>query len=104
MFSYQQFLNGRNGSLLAKPDWLRELNMTYDQWLLILSKIDYDEITVGLENLLTEFYITFPIDSEHNKLLHYHEHNGSLLANDVDIKDFENSSDWNGIFENPNWK
>ena len=96
LFSYNLFLNGRNGSLVAKSDWLRELNITYDQLLLVLQNIDYDQITAGLEDLLTELYIEFPINSEHHLLLSYHNQNGSFIAKEVNIQDIENSPNWDG--------
>ena len=92
LLSYKLFLKGAPNSTLAKPDWLRNLNATFDQWLNILLHIDYDAATNGLEDLISDFHITFPMDVEAPRMINYQAINGSLVATDDEMESFANST------------
>ena len=78
--SYKNFLDGTNISATVKSDWLRLMNITYDQMLNILLHVDYDEITANLDDLLTSFYITFPLYGRAPGVVNYRIDDGSLVA------------------------
>ena len=64
--AYKWLLGGKSPffSETEKRRWLRERNSTYDQWLDSLQHIDYDDITLGFKDLLTNFYIRYPTSSD----------------------------------------
>ena len=90
--SYKLFISGDKGSSLETKDWLRNLNTTYAQWIHGLQQIDYDDITSNLDDLLTKFYIQIPIRFDHLDTLSYNASNGSLVADEITIKRFEQST------------
>ena len=95
--SYILLRRGDKGSALKEKDWLRKLNVTYDQWIDGLQQIDYDKITANFEDILTEFYFQIPIKFDHLDTLYYNMSNGSLIADETKIEKFANSSQWKGI-------
>ena len=97
LHSYQFFLNRPKDSKRASEVWLNNMNITYDQWLQTLQLVDYDKLTTTFEDLLTDFYITFPLTDDHNKLLSYDMENGSLVANENDIEILKNDSQFSSI-------
>ena len=98
--SYMQFLRGtlefsmRNDSYSSQ---LRSFNVSRDQLLHEFQKIDYDQITVSLEELLTDFHITFPFTDRIENSLNYYFLNGSLVGDKDIIKallDLQNVTQW----------
>ena len=97
LHSYKLFLSGDRSSSVEDNDWLHLFNTTHEKWIQGLQSIDYDKITSAFEDVLTKFYIQIPIKFDHMDTLSYNASNGSLIADEVTIEKFENSTHWNGI-------
>ena len=89
---YKWLLGGKSPffSETEKRRWLRDRNLTYDQWLDSLQHIEYDDITLGFKDLLTNFYIRYPTSSDGLNLLDYHTENETFLVKEEHAEKFEN--------------
>ena len=90
---YQKFLHGDQNTLINS----RRLhpNHTEEELLLGLQEIDYDEVTTGLRDIISEFYITLPINSEDVRPLTYQVNsNDNLILNETDVEKWEDFIYW----------
>ena len=55
LHSYKMFISGDKSSSLEANDLLLLLNTSHETWIQGLQNIDYDEITTGFEDVLTNF-------------------------------------------------
>jgi hypothetical protein len=70
-------------------------NNTEEEVLLGLQEIDYDEVTTGLRDIISEFYITLPIDSEDLSRLNYDvRSDDQLILNENDIATWDDFTYW----------
>ena len=70
-------------------------NNTYEELLLGLHEIDYDEVTTRLGDIVSKFYITIPIHSEDVRRLYYHvSSDDNLILNETDVEKWEDFTYW----------
>ena len=84
--AYMKLLEGKKEHL--QNNNLLRLNNTYEELLLGLQEMDYDEVTTGLRDLISELQITFRIQSRTLMYLEYHVNNDdSVTLDETGFKD-----------------
>ena len=69
-------------------------NNTYEQLLHGIQKIDYDGVTTGLADIISDFYITIPVHFQQLDYLNYYVKNNVLTANEHAIERMAKNKYW----------